>query len=54
MLKDIEINKSTICFKVKFVKLLAKYPKHKKSSLFLKNYMKFIKQVCKESGNEFK
>ena len=54
MLKDIGISKSTIYFKVKLVKVLEKYQKLKKSSLSLNFMKKSIKQVCKESGNEFK
>ena len=57
MLRDMGISKSTIYFEVKLVKVIEKYPKLKKSSLplnFMKNYMKSIKQVCKESSNEFK
>ena len=57
MLRDTGISKSTIYFKGKLIKVLEKYPKLKKSSLslnFMKNYMKSIKQVCKESSNEFK
>ena len=57
MLRDIGISKSKIYCKVKLVKVLEKYPKLKKPSLwlnFMKNYMKSIKQVCKESDNEVK
>ena len=58
MLKNIGISKPTIHFKVKqLVKVLEKYAKFKKSPLplnFMKNYMKPIKHICKESGNEFK
>ena len=56
MLKDIGISKSTIYFKVKLVKVLEKYLKFKIFLLllnFIKIYSKLIKQVCKESGNEF-
>ena len=55
MLKDIGISKSTIYLKVKLVKVLEKYPILKKYLLllnFMKNYMKSIKQVHKERGNE--
>ena len=57
MLKDIRISKSTIYFKGKLVKVLEKYSKLKKSLLclnFMKNYIKCIKKVCKETVNEFK
>ena len=57
MLQEIDISKLTVYFKVKLVKILEKYPKLKKSSLslnFFKNYLKTIKEVFKESGNEFK
>ena len=57
MLRDMGVSKSTIYFEVKLLKVIEKYPKLKKSSLplnFMKNYMKSIKQVCKESSNEFK
>ena len=57
MLTDIGISNSTIYFKVKLVKVLEKYPKLKKPLLllsFIKHYMKSIKKVCLEDGNEFK
>ena len=49
--------KRTAYFKIKLVKRLNKYPKIKSSSLsliFFKKYAKIIKEVCKESGNQFK
>ena len=39
------------------IKILDKVPKLKKSSLslhFLKDYLKSIKEICKEIGSEFK
>ena len=55
--KEIEVSKWTVYFKVKLVKLLAKYPKIKCLSLslnFSKDYAKIIQEVCEESGDQFK
>ena len=57
MLQEIKVSKSTAYFKVKLVKLLDKYPKIKSSSLssnFFKDYAKTMKEVRKESGDQFK
>ena len=49
MIKEVEISKSTILFKISIVKFVNKYPRMKKSSLslhFLKNNFKIIKEIC--------
>lgn len=57
MIKELSFSRSTIYFKINFVKILEKYPKLKTSSLLLnpfRSYLKTIKEMSKESGNEFK
>ena len=53
---DFGMHKGTIIFKINAFKLLNKYPKLKNSSVtqsFIKNYFKYIKDICKGSS-EFK
>ena len=48
MVKELEIHKSTVIFKINVFKLIEKYPKVMRSSViltFLKNYLKDIKNV---------
>ena len=57
MIKEFGVSKSTMIFKIKIVQLLDKYLKMKSSSLllhFMKNYLKTLKEICKENGSEFK
>ena len=52
-----KVSKSTILFKIALSRLIDKYPKIKNSSLslhYFKKHLKLIKEVCKESANEFK
>ena len=52
-----KVSKSTIVFKIALCKLIDEYPKIKNSSLslhYFKKHLKLIKEVCKESANEFK
>ena len=54
--KDFQVNKSTIIFKISIFKLIQKFQDLKKSSLalgFLKNYYKGIKEICRENPSEF-
>ena len=56
MVKKLKIHKNTIFFKINLVKLIEKHLKLMKSSVtltFLKNYFKYIKQICKENSSEF-
>ena len=56
MFQEIEMSKSTVYFKVKLVKLLNNL-KIKCSYLsleFFKDYAKTIKEICKESRDQFK
>ena len=49
-------HKNNILFKINIFKLIQKHPKLMKSSvtlMFLKNYFKDIKQICKENSSEF-
>ena len=51
MVGKLKIHKNTIIFKINLFKLIEKHPKLMKSSvtlMFLKNYFKYIKQICKE------
>ena len=53
VVKDLAVSKSTIYFKINFIKILDKYPKLKKSSLslnFFKDYAKTLKESCKKVG----
>ena len=57
MVKQLEISKSTINFKINLYKLIRKYPRIENSCLLLfyvKNYLKHMKLTCKTSGNDFK
>ena len=57
LVKEFGISKSTIPFKISIVKFVNKYPRAKKSSLFLhflKNNFRMIKEICHENASEFK
>ena len=57
MVKDFDVIKSTMTFKINIVKLIDKYPKLKNLLLlqcFMKDYFKLIKETCKENTGEFK
>ena len=57
MVTKFKVSKSTIVFKIALCKLIDEYPKIKNSSLslhYFKKHLKLIKEVCKESANEFK
>ena len=57
MIKNLGFSKSTITFKIYIVKFVNKYPRMRKSSLFLhflKNNFKMIKEICHENASEFK
>ena len=56
LFNQFNIHKTTIIFKINICKLCEKYPKLLKSSVglgFLKNYHKYIKQICEENEQEF-
>ena len=56
MVGKLKIHKSTIIFKINLFKLIERHPKLMKFSVtltFLKNYLKYIKQICKENSSEF-
>ena len=56
MVGKLKIHKSTIIFKINLFKLIEKHPKLMKSSVTLtslKNYFKYIKQICKGNSGEF-
>ena len=51
-IKELNVSRSTVYFKLNLLKVLKQYPKLEKSSLFLnffKNYFKTIKETCKEN-----
>ena len=57
MVKDFDVIKSTMTFKINIVKLIDKYPKLKNLLLlqcFMKDYFKLIKETCEENTGEFK
>ena len=57
MVKEFNISKSTILFKISIVKFINKYPRMKNFSLslyFLKNNFKITKEICHENASEFK
>ena len=57
MVKELGVGKSTIYFKINLIKILDKHTKLNKSSLslnFFKDYAKTTKEICKESGSQFK
>ena len=56
MLQEIKVSKSTAYFKVKLVKPLDKYPLKFQLYLwtFLKDYLKTVEEVWKESRDQFK
>ena len=57
MIKNLGFSKYTILFKISIVKFVNKYPRMRKSSLFLhflKNNFKMIKEICHENASEFK
>ena len=56
LVSEFKVDKSTTIFKINILKLIDKHPKLMKLSIklsFLKNYLKDIKQICKENSNEF-
>ena len=56
LFNQFNIHKTTIIFKINVYKLCEKYPKLLKSSVglgVLKNYHKYIKQICEENEQEF-
>ena len=57
MVRNFNVNKSTLIFKMNIVKLVNKYTKLKKSFFslnILKTYYKNIKKICKEKAEKFK
>ena len=57
MIRNFNVNKSTIIFKTYIVKMVDIYPKLKNSLFalnFLKMYFKSIKGICNENTEEFK
>ena len=57
MVKDFDVIKSTMTFKINIVKLIDEYPKLKNLLLlqcFMKDYFKLIKEICKENTGDFK
>ena len=56
LVNEFKVDKNTIIFNINILKLIDKHPKLMKLSIklsFLKNYLKDIKQICKENSNEF-
>ena len=56
-MKQINVNKSNVYFKMRLINVLDKYPMLKRSSLslnFFEDNLKTIKEICKDSENEFK
>ena len=56
MVGKLKIHNNTIIFKVNLFKLIEKHLKLMKSLVtltFLKNYFKYIKQICKENSSKF-
>ena len=56
MVGNLKIHKNTIIFKINLFKLIEKHSKLMKYSvtlMFLKNYFKYIKQICKENSSKF-
>ena len=56
LVSEFKVDKNTIIFNINILKLIDKHPKLMKLSIklsFLKNYLKDIKQICKENSNEF-
>ena len=54
-MNNIEVSRSTVYFKMKFVKILEKCLRLTKFSLvlnFFEDYLKLIKELCKYSGNK--
>ena len=57
IVRNFNVNKATLIFKMNIVKLVSKYTKLKKSFFFfnyLKTYFKDIKKICKEKAEKFK
>ena len=57
LVKEFDISRWTMAFKISIVNFLNKYPKMKKSSLshcFLKNNFRIIKEICYENVSKFK
>ena len=56
MVRKLKIHKSTIIFKINLFKFVEKHLQLMKCSLtltFLKNYFKYIKQICQKNSSEF-
>ena len=56
LIKEFNVHKNTMIFKINVVKLIDKHPKLMKSSVtlgLLKNYYKDIKQICNKNSNKF-
>ena len=56
LVSELGIHKTTIIFKINVFKLCKKYPKLLKSSIglrFFKNYQKDIKAICEENEKDF-
>lgn len=54
MVMELGISKSRIYFKINLTNILDKYSKLKSRCNNFKYYAKAIKEICKESGTEFK
>ena len=57
LVNNFNISKSKMAIKISIAKILNKYLKIKKSSLylhFLKNNFKIFKEICHENASEFK
>ena len=56
LVANFKIHKNTKILKINIFKLIDKHPKLMKSSVtlgFLKNYIKDVKQICRERSSEF-
>ena len=56
LVNKLNIHKTTIIFKINVYKLCERHPKLLKSSIglvFLKNYYKYIEEICSENAKEF-
>ena len=56
LIKEFNVHKNTMIFKINVVKLIDKHSKLMKSSVtlgLLKNYYKDIKQICNKNSNKF-
>ena len=56
LVNKLNIHKTTIIFKINVYKLCERHPKLLNSSIglgFLKNYYKYIEEICSENAKEF-